>query len=137
MGVSYNGKVLENLRKTMEQNFNHTTSDNVELSKDETWMITTPKEKARVKIDRLFAETRWTVVNRDEYEPTMNAVAIREVLLKGNREADYFLMINAKTCDVLEAKREEIDVDSEKVNKQMATYAKMERLRWKPRPPSG
>lgn len=59
----------------------------------------------------------------------MNAVAIREVLLKGNREADYFLMINAKTCDVLEAKREEIDVDSEKVNKQMATYAKMERLR--------
>ena len=33
---SYNGKVLENLRKTMEQNFNHTTSDNSEPSEDET-----------------------------------------------------------------------------------------------------
>ena len=50
----------------------------------------TPEEKARVKLDRLFAEAGWTVVNRDEYEPTMNAVAIREALLKGNREAVYF-----------------------------------------------
>lgn len=88
-------------------------------------MIMTPEEKARVKIDRLFAEAGWTVVNRDEYEPTMNAVAVREALLKGNLEADYFLMINGKACGVLEAKREEIDVASNMVSEQVATYAKM------------
>ena len=85
----------------------------------------TPEGKARVKIDRLFAEAGWTVVNRDEYEPTMNAVAVREALLKGNLEADYFLMINGKACGVLEAKREEIDVASNMVSEQVATYAKM------------
>lgn len=85
----------------------------------------TPEEKARVKIDRLFAEAGWIVVNRDEYEPTMNAVAVREALLKGNLEADYFLMINGKACGVLEAKREEIDVASNIVSEQVATYAKM------------
>lgn len=85
----------------------------------------TPEEKARVKIDRLFAEAGWTVVNRDEYEPTMNAVAVREALLKGNLEADYFLMINGKACGVLEAKREEVDVASNMVSEQVATYAKM------------
>ena len=88
-------------------------------------MIMTPEGKARVKIDRLFAEAGWTVVNRDEYEPTMNAVAVREALLKGNLEADYFLMINGKACGVLEAKREEIDVASNIVSEQVATYAKM------------
>lgn len=32
---SYNGKVLDDLRKSMEQNFNINTSDNVALSEDE------------------------------------------------------------------------------------------------------
>ena len=41
----------------------------------------TPEEKARIKIDRMFAEAGWQVVNRDEYEPTMSAVAVREGLL--------------------------------------------------------
>lgn len=85
----------------------------------------TPEEKARIKIDRMFADAGWQVVNRDEYEPTMNAVAVREALLKGNLEADYFLMINGKACGVLEAKREEIDVASNMVSEQVATYAKM------------
>ena len=49
------------------------------------------------------------VVDRDEYEPTCTAVAIREGLLKGNLEADYFLFINGKAVGVLEAKREETD----------------------------
>ena len=44
----------------------------------------TPEEKARVKIDRWFEDAGWQVVNRDEFEPTMSAVAVREVLLKGN-----------------------------------------------------
>lgn len=84
----------------------------------------TPEEKARVKIDRWFADAGWKVVNRDEFEPTMTAVAVREGLLKGNLEADYLMFINGKVCGVLEAKREEANVDSDKVSGQVATYAK-------------
>ena len=84
----------------------------------------TPEEKARVKIDRWFADAGWKVVNRDEYEPTEAAVAIRVGLLEGNLEADYFLFINGKAVGVLEAKREEVDVSSESVSEQVATYAK-------------
>lgn len=84
----------------------------------------TPEEKARVKIDGWFADAGWKVVNRDEYEPNMTAVAIREGLLKGNLEADYFLFINGKAVGVLEAKREEVDVTSASVNDQVMTYAR-------------
>ena len=84
----------------------------------------TPEEKARVKIDGWFADAGWKVVNRDEYEPNMTAVAIREGLLKGNLEADYFLFINGKAVGVLEAKREEADIYSEEVSEQVATYAR-------------
>ncbi len=83
----------------------------------------TPEEKARVKIDQWFCDAGWKVVNRDEYEPTITAVAIREGLLKGNLEADYFLFINGKAVGVLEAKREEVDISSDKVSKQAITYA--------------
>lgn len=84
----------------------------------------TPEEKARVKIDQWFADAGWKVVNRDEYEPGITAVAIREGLLAGNLEADYFLFINGKACGVLEAKREEMDVSSDMVSEQVTTYAK-------------
>ena len=63
----------------------------------------TPEEKARLKIDQWFADAGWKVINRDDYEPTCTAVAIREGLLKGNLEADYFLFINGKAIGVLEA----------------------------------
>lgn len=81
----------------------------------------TPEEKARIKIDQWFYEAGWQVVNRDEYEPTMTAVAVREGLLKGNKEADYFMFINGKAVGVLEAKREEVDVSSEIVSDQVTT----------------
>ena len=84
----------------------------------------TPEEKARVKIDQWFNDAGWKVVNRDEYEPTFTAVAIREGLLKGNLEADYFLFINGKAVGVLEAKREEVDISSHIVSEQAITYAK-------------
>ncbi len=84
----------------------------------------TPEEKARVKIDQWFCDAGWKVVNRDEYEPTITAVAIREGLLKGNLEADYFLFINGKAVGVLEAKREEVDISSDRVSEQAITYAK-------------
>jgi len=83
-----------------------------------------PEEKARAKIDRMFEDAGWRVINRDEYSPTITAAAIREGLLKGNREADYFLFINGKAVGILEAKREETDVDSECVHAQVEMYAR-------------
>lgn len=84
----------------------------------------TPEEKARIKIDQWFVDAGWEVINRDEYEPTSTAVAIREGLLKDNLEADYFLFINGKAVGVLEAKREETDAFSSKVCEQAALYAR-------------
>ena len=82
----------------------------------------TPEEKARVKIDKMFEEAGWQVVNRDEYTPELTAVAIKEGLLKHNLEADYFLFINGKAVGVLEAKRAEIDVDCDEVKGQAEKY---------------
>lgn len=84
----------------------------------------TPEEKARIKIDQWFADAGWKVVNREDYEPTCTAVAIREGLLKGNLEADYFLFINGKAVGVLEAKREETDAFASKVCDQATLYAR-------------
>jgi len=84
----------------------------------------TPEEKARQKIDQWFTDAGWEVINRDEYEPTSTAVAIREGLLKSNLEADYFLFISGKAVGVLEAKREETDAFSSIVCEQAALYAK-------------
>lgn len=64
----------------------------------------TPEEKARQKIDQWFAEAGWKVINREDYEPTCTAVAIREGLLKGNLEADYFLFINGRPLVFLRPK---------------------------------
>ena len=38
----------------------------------------TPEEKARIKIDQWLADAGWKVDNREDYEPTGTAVAIRE-----------------------------------------------------------
>lgn len=84
----------------------------------------TPEEKARAKIDQWFNDAGWQAINRDQYSPASTAVAIREGLLKGNLEADYFLFINGKAVGALEAKREEIDVSSERVSEQVETYAR-------------
>lgn len=84
----------------------------------------TPEEKARVKIDQMFEDAGWQVVDRYFYSPTITAAAIREGLLNGNREADYFLFINGKAIGVLEAKRAEVDVTSTKVCEQTEMYAR-------------
>ena len=84
----------------------------------------TPEEKARQKIDQWFTDAGWKVLNREDYEPTYSAVAIREGLLKGNLEADYFLFLNGKAVGVLEAKKEDIDASSNKVCEQAALYAR-------------
>lgn len=82
----------------------------------------TPEEKARIHIDKMFEDAGWKVVDRDGYSPTITAVAIREGLLKGNLEADYFLFINGKAVGVLEAKREEVNVNSSVVHAQAEHY---------------
>ena len=83
-----------------------------------------PEERARVKIDQMFKDAGWKVVDRDFYTPTLTAAAIREGLLKGNREADYFLFINGMAVGVLEAKRNEVDVTSDIVCDQAEMYAR-------------
>ena len=84
----------------------------------------TPEERARIKIDRMFEDAGWAVIDRDQYAPTITAAAIREGLLEGNREADYFLFINGKAVGVLEAKREEVDANSQVVREQAEGYAR-------------
>ena len=84
----------------------------------------TPEEKARIKIDQMFTDAGWKVVDRESYSPTLTAAAIREGLLEGNREADYFLFINGMAVGILEAKREEIDVTSDVVCEQAILYAR-------------
>ena len=83
-----------------------------------------PEEKARVIIDRMFEEAGWKVVDRDKYAPNITAVAIREGLMVGNREADYLLFLNGKAVGVLEAKRIEIDINSDIVQEQARLYTR-------------
>lgn len=83
-----------------------------------------PEEKSRQKIDQWLTEAGWKVINRNEFEANSTAVAVREGLLKGNKEVDYFLFINGKAIAVLEAKREEIDVSTNVVCDQVESYAR-------------
>lgn len=83
-----------------------------------------PEEKARVIIDRMFEEAGWKVVDRDKYAPNMTAVAIKEGLMVGNREADYLLFLNGKAVGVLEAKRIETDINSDIVQEQARLYTR-------------
>lgn len=83
-----------------------------------------PEERARIRIDKMFEEAGWKVVNRDDYSPSISAVAIREGLLMDHLEADYFLFINGKAVGVLEAKREEVDVNSDTVREQAERYTR-------------
>lgn len=83
-----------------------------------------PEEIARQKIDRMFADAGWAVVDRDHFSPEDSAVAVEEGLMNGNLEADYLLFINGKAVGVLEAKREEVDVTSSVVCEQAELYTK-------------
>lgn len=77
----------------------------------------------------MFEEAGWKVVDRDFYSPTLTAAAIREGLLEGNREADYFLFINGMAVGILEAKRMEVDVTSHSVCEQAADYARYRKIK--------
>ena len=71
----------------------------------------------------MFEDAGWKVVDRDFYSPTLTA-AIREGLLEGNREADYFLFVNGMAVGILELKRKEVDVTSDMVCEQADLYAR-------------
>lgn len=66
-----------------------------------------PEEIAREKIDIMLQEAGWYVCDRKDFSTEHNAVALREALMKGGKEADYLLFIDGKAVGVLEAKREE------------------------------
>ncbi|MDR1761149.1 MAG: hypothetical protein LBR55_01735, partial [Bacteroidales bacterium] len=59
-----------------------------------------PEQKARLIIDKKLENAGWQVVDRNNYSPSVSAVAVREGLLKGNLEADYLLFINGKAVGV-------------------------------------
>lgn len=72
-----------------------------------------PEQKARKIIDQMLNLSGWDIVDRKHYTPLSSAVAIEEGLLKKNQEADYLLFIDGKAVGVLEAKREETDLDDD------------------------
>ena len=82
-----------------------------------------PEEIAREWIDKRIEEAGWALVNRDEYRPSLNAAVIREALLTGKKEADYYFHINGKAVAVLEAKKESISTKNKKLIAQAEDYA--------------
>ena len=84
----------------------------------------TPEELAREKIDLFLTNSGWDIVGRNEYNELLNACAIKEGLLKGNREADYLLFVGGKAIAVLEAKKAENKLNTE-VAEQVQNYSKI------------
>lgn len=91
-----------------------------------------PEERARQWIDRKLEDAGWKVINRDDFAPSMTAVAIRETLMSGGLEADYVLFLNGKAAAVIEAKREEISLDNPQLIAQAENYT-TKALDWVPR----
>lgn len=80
-----------------------------------------PEEKARVKIDKKIVSAGWRVVSRENYVPYSTS-AVKEALMKNNKESDYLFFIDNKAIAVLEAKREESEL-CENVQSQAESYA--------------
>ena len=66
----------------------------------------------------------WRVVDRDDFVSN-EALAVRESIMIGNKDADYLLFLMGKAIGVLEAKREEMDVDQPKVAEQAEEYTRL------------
>ncbi len=82
-----------------------------------------PEEKARKKIDAMLEDAGWSVVGRDGFTNSINALAVRENLLNGNLEADYVLYLDGKAIGVIEAKRSESKLGAD-VATQAENYSK-------------
>jgi len=81
-----------------------------------------PEEKARLEIDSKLQDAGWQITDRENYSPSVSAVAVAEGLLKGNLEADYLLFLEGKAIGILEAKKADISL-TEVVAKQAENYA--------------
>lgn len=123
---------MDSKRKISEDVSENTSSD-----QSQSRALTTPKkellpeQKARVWIDRELEEAGWKVVDRSEYTPDLEAAAIREVLMTGNKEADYILMLGGKAVAVVEAKKSDIPLDDPHLIQQAEGYT-TRLLKWFP-----
>ncbi len=81
-----------------------------------------PEELARLKIDKQLNDSGWDIVTRDEFVYN-KALAVKEALMKGNKESDYLLFVDGKAIAVVEAKKEENELDEKKVGDQAEAYA--------------
>ena len=65
-----------------------------------------PEEKARLKIDEELTQAGWVIQDRKDFNRnTSLGVAVREILMQDNTEADYLLFVDGKACGVIEAKK--------------------------------
>ena len=80
-----------------------------------------PEELAREKIDKQLKNAGWDIVDRNDYSP-MNAQAVKEALMQRNKESDYLLFVDDKAIAVIEAKKEDNNLDY-KVAEQAENYA--------------
>lgn len=81
-----------------------------------------PEERARKIIDKQLANVGWDIVSRNEYVPKSTS-AVKEALMKGNKESDYLLFVDDKAIAVVEAKKEDDPLGPE-VEKQAEDYAR-------------
>ena len=81
-----------------------------------------PEERARKKIDKQLIDAGWDIVSRNEYVPKSTS-AVKEALMKGNKESDYLLFVDDKAIAVVEAKKEDDPLGPE-VEKQAEDYAR-------------
>ena len=81
-----------------------------------------PEERARKKIDKQLIDAGWDIVSRNEYVPKSTS-AVKEALMKGNKESDYLLFVDDKAIAVVEAKKEDDSLGPE-VEKQAEDYAR-------------
>lgn len=80
-----------------------------------------PEELARLKIDKQLNDSGWDIVTRDEFVYN-KALAVKEALMRGNKESDYLLFVDGKAIAVIEAKKEENTL-GENVANQAEEYA--------------
>ena len=81
-----------------------------------------PEERARKIIDKQLTNVGWDIVSRNEYVPKSTS-AVKEALMKGNKESDYLLFVDDKAIAVVEAKKEDDPLGPE-VEKQAEDYAR-------------
>ncbi|GAB1535358.1 type I restriction-modification enzyme R subunit C-terminal domain-containing protein [Geovibrio sp. ADMFC3] len=64
-----------------------------------------PEQQARIKIDEMLKKAGWKVQSKDKINLGASlGVAVREMLMKDSKKADYILFVNRKAVGVIEAK---------------------------------